>query len=79
VLWARNIVELLADGGRLKLGYGPGGPPVISTEQLRTLLKKVEQLAAMGVELPITFNSTASTCPSCATGRWSMSRWLQNE
>jgi len=28
-------------GGRLKLGYGPGGPPVLGTGQLLSLLKKL--------------------------------------
>jgi hypothetical protein len=35
-----------ADGslGRLKLGYGPGGPPVIGTSQLLELLRHVLRL-----------------------------------
>jgi hypothetical protein len=31
-------------GGRLKPGYGPGGLPVLSPQQVRVLLEKVEQL-----------------------------------
>lgn len=32
------------EGGRLKLGYGPGGPPVLSTEQIIQLMKTMSNL-----------------------------------
>jgi hypothetical protein len=43
-LWFSYYKDTRASGGRLKLGYGPGGPPVLSTNQVRSLLKSVEQL-----------------------------------
>ncbi len=43
-LWFAYYKDTRADGGRLKLGYGPGGPPVLSTNQVRVLMKKVEEI-----------------------------------
>ena len=38
-IWFSYFKDLRASGGRLKLGYGPGGPPVLNTKQLLGLLK----------------------------------------
>lgn len=42
-LWFCYYKDTRSTGGRLKLGYGPGGPPVLSLQQVRVLLKKVER------------------------------------
>jgi hypothetical protein len=43
-IWFSYYKDLRESGGRLKLGYGPGGPPVIGTEQLIFLLTKLNSL-----------------------------------
>ena len=44
-LWfAYYYKDTRANGGRLKVGYGPGRPPVLSTNQVRVLQKKAEEL-----------------------------------
>lgn len=44
-IWVSYYKDLRRSGGNLKLGYGPGGPPVLGTSQLLSLLK---QLLAIG-------------------------------
>ena len=43
-VWFSYYKDLRPSGGRLKLGYGPGGPPVLSKE---SLLKLLARLVAM--------------------------------
>ena len=43
-IWFSYYKDLRESGGRLKLGYGPGGPPVLGTEQLIFLLTKLNNL-----------------------------------
>ena len=44
-LWfAYYYKDSRADGGRLKVGYGTGRPPILSTNQVRVLQEKAEQL-----------------------------------
>ncbi|MCX7817317.1 MAG: hypothetical protein N2317_07395 [Syntrophales bacterium] len=43
-LWFSYYKDLRETGGRLKLGYGPGGPPVLGTEQILFLLKTLTKL-----------------------------------
>jgi hypothetical protein len=38
------------EGGRLKLGYGPGGPPVLNSAQLLHLLKGLLSINCLKVE-----------------------------
>lgn len=40
-IWFSYYKDLRSTGGRLKLGYGPGGPPVLGTEQILLLLKNL--------------------------------------
>lgn len=43
-IWFSYYKDLRETGGRLKLGYGPGGPPVLGTDQLLSLLKTLMEL-----------------------------------
>ena len=45
-LWFAYYKDIRATGGRLKVGYGRGGPPVLGTQQLLALLHR---LIAIGV------------------------------
>src|SRR2546430_14789878 len=40
-VWFSYYKDLRGSGGRLKLGYGPGGPPVLNKSGLLTLLSKL--------------------------------------
>jgi hypothetical protein len=40
-VWFSYYKDTRSIGGRLKLGYGPGGPPVLGIEQLIQLIKKL--------------------------------------
>ena len=40
-VWFSYYKDLRSSGGILKLGYGPGGPPVLGTSQLIDLLEKL--------------------------------------
>lgn len=44
-VWFSYYKDLRATGGRLKLGYGPGGPPVLGARDVLSLL---EQLIEVG-------------------------------
>jgi hypothetical protein len=44
-IWFSYYKDTRATGGRLKLGYGPGGPPVLGKEQVFQMLL---QMRAMG-------------------------------
>jgi hypothetical protein len=35
---------LRAEGGRLKLGYGPGGPPVLDKETIKSLIQTLKKI-----------------------------------
>jgi len=39
--WFSYYKDLRESGGRLKLGYGPGGPPVLNKEQVLHLLREL--------------------------------------
>lgn len=43
-VWFSYYKDLRADGGRLKLGYGPGGPPVLSKDAIKDLLKTLKRV-----------------------------------
>lgn len=40
-VWFSYYKDLRASGGRLKLGYGPGGPPVLDIDSVLRLLKQL--------------------------------------
>ena len=49
-IWFSYYKDLRETGGRLKLGYGPGGPPVLGTEQLLSLIKRLYNLGLIEKE-----------------------------
>ncbi len=46
-LWFAYYKDTRRSGGRLKLGYGPGGPPVLGNEQVLSLLKELLEIGAV--------------------------------
>ena len=49
-IWFSYYKDLRKTGGRLKLGYGPGGPPVLGTEHLLSLLRRLYDLGLVEKE-----------------------------
>lgn len=49
-IWFSYYKDLRETGGRLKLGYGPGGPPVLGTDTLLSLLKRLLELGCVTPE-----------------------------
>ncbi len=49
-LWFSYYKDLRKQGGRLKLGYGPGGPPVLHKDMLKELIKKLIELQILTKE-----------------------------
>lgn len=49
-IWFSYYKDLRSSGGRLKLGYGPGGPPVLGTQQIVSLLKRLKELGLIDKE-----------------------------
>lgn len=49
-LWFSYYKDLRKEGGRLKLGYGPGGPPVLHKDTFKELIKQLIQLGIMTKE-----------------------------
>jgi len=45
--WFSYYKDLRSEGGRLKLGYSPGGPPVLNSDQIITLVKKMVELGCI--------------------------------
>jgi hypothetical protein len=46
-LWFSYYKDLRASGGRLKLGYGPGGPPVLGKESVLQLLRQLRNIGCL--------------------------------
>src|SRR5262249_55595930 len=46
-VWFSYYKDLRSSGGRLKLGYGPGGPPVLSHQDLLTLIRRLIALGCI--------------------------------
>ncbi len=46
-IWFSYYKDLRGSGGKLKLGYGPGGPPVLATTQLAALVQRLTGLKLM--------------------------------
>lgn len=49
-VWFSYYKDLRETGGRLKLGYGPGGPPVLGSDQILELLKRLIDLGFISFE-----------------------------
>lgn len=49
-IWFSYYKDLRPHGGRLKLGYGPGGPPVLSKEDLLQLLRQMRDIGCLTIE-----------------------------
>jgi hypothetical protein len=43
-VWFSYYKDLRSSGGQLKLGYGPGGPPVLSIQQVRDVVEEVDRI-----------------------------------
>lgn len=46
-VWFSYYKDLRKTKGRLKLGYGPGGPPVLGSRQVVSLLKRLHSLGCV--------------------------------
>jgi hypothetical protein len=46
-LWFAYYKDMRPAGGRLKLGYGPGGPPVLGSQDLLTLLGRLIRIGVL--------------------------------
>lgn len=46
-IWFSYYKDLRASGGRLKLGYGPNGPPVLSKGDLLQLLRQLRNIGGL--------------------------------
>ncbi len=46
-VWFSYYKDLRISGGRLKLGYGPGGPPVLDTSTVLDLLGKLIEIGCL--------------------------------
>jgi hypothetical protein len=46
-IWFSYYKDLRASGGRLKLGYGPGGPPVLGKKSLLQLLGQLKDIGCL--------------------------------
>ncbi|HFE45196.1 MAG TPA: hypothetical protein ENJ18_06835 [Nannocystis exedens] len=52
-VWFSYYKDMRSSGGRLKLGYGPGGPPVLGTDKLVELIRtlaSMKRLDAKAIE-----------------------------
>ncbi len=49
-IWFSYYKDLRKTGGRLKLGHGPGGPPVLRNKQLVKLVERLNDLGLIGKE-----------------------------
>jgi hypothetical protein len=42
--WFSYFKDLRKSGGKLKLGYGPGGPPNLRMKQIKKMVKELKQM-----------------------------------
>ena len=47
-VWFSYYKDLRSSGGRLKLGYGPGGPPVLRVRRVRDLMEELTKIGCQG-------------------------------
>ena len=57
-IWFSYYKDLRSIGGRLKLGYGPGGPPVLSIEQVLSLIKTLAAMELIDQQITTRFIQT---------------------
>jgi hypothetical protein len=43
-IWLSYFKDLRGQGGRLKMGYGPGGPPVLYKSHMISLIKRLKNI-----------------------------------
>lgn len=48
-VWFSYFKDLRSTGGRLKLGHGPGGPPVLDIDQVDQLREKLASIGSGGL------------------------------
>jgi hypothetical protein len=46
-VWFSYYKDLRKDGGRLKLGYGPGGPPVLGNVDVLQLVRQLREIGCI--------------------------------
>ena len=46
-VWFSYYKDLRATGGRLKLGYGPGGPPALSIDRVQDLVGELVKIGCL--------------------------------
>lgn len=46
-VWFSYYKDLRASGGRLKLGYGPGGPPILDKDSLLRLFRELKRIGCL--------------------------------
>ena len=46
-IWFSYYKDTRSTGGRLKLGYGPGGPPVLGKQQVLQILKQMKSMGCL--------------------------------
>lgn len=46
-IWFSYYKDTRSMGGRLKLGYGPGGPPVLSKEQVLQMMRQMKSMGCL--------------------------------
>lgn len=49
-IWFSYYKDTRSSGGRLKLGYGPGGPPVLGKGQVLQMLKHMRSIGCLSQE-----------------------------
>ena len=49
-MWFSYYKDTRSTGGRLKLGYGPGGPPVLGKNQIFQLLRQMKSIGCLTQE-----------------------------
>jgi hypothetical protein len=46
-IWFSYYKDTRSTGGRLKLGYGPGGPPVLGKEQVLQMMRQMKSMGCL--------------------------------
>lgn len=49
-IWFSYYKDTRSSGGRLKLGYGPGGPPVLGKGQVLQMLRQMRSIGCLSQE-----------------------------
>lgn len=60
-IWFSYYKDLRSTGGKLKLGYGPGGPPVLDLDQVFTMLLQMQKMGCLSQEeIPSAFKNSST-------------------